>query len=55
MNTKYVIPSTAEDIQHRLSELMVQVQAAKTRREIKEILSEWEYLNAILRLEFASS
>ena len=54
MNTKYDIPPTDREIQQRLSELMAQAQAAKTRREIKQILSEWEYLNAILRLEHAA-
>ena len=54
MNTKYPIPSTTEGIRERLTELLSQAQAAKTRREVKLILSEWEYLNAILRLEHAS-
>jgi hypothetical protein len=55
MNTKYFIPPTDEEINQRLTELLTQAQAAKTRREIKQILHEWEYLNAILRLEHASS
>ena len=51
MNTNYFIPPTDEEIKQRLTELLTQAQAAKTRREIKQILHEWEYLNAILRLE----
>lgn len=54
MNTKYDIPSTDEGIQERLTELLSQAQAAKTRREVKQILSEWEYLNAILHLEHSA-
>jgi hypothetical protein len=55
MNTKYRIPPTDQEIKQRLTDLMAEAHAAKTRREIKQILNEWEFLNAILHLEHASS
>ena len=49
--THYDIPDTREGISQRLTDLMAQADTAKTRREIKQILNEWEYLHAILHLE----